>query len=43
LTLFVVPVMYTFLDDLGSWVASRLTSARDQDGHAPIPEPATGD
>jgi hydrophobic/amphiphilic exporter-1 (mainly G- bacteria), HAE1 family len=40
LTLFVVPVMYTFLDDLGSWVSSRLTSARDHDATAPIPTPA---
>jgi HAE1 family hydrophobic/amphiphilic exporter-1 len=27
LTLFVVPVMYTFLDDLGSWATARLTGA----------------
>jgi HAE1 family hydrophobic/amphiphilic exporter-1 len=40
LTLFVVPVMYTFLDDLGSWVSSRLTSARDHDAPVPIPTPA---
>ena len=31
LTLFVVPVMYTFLDDLGSWVSARLTSASEHD------------
>jgi HAE1 family hydrophobic/amphiphilic exporter-1 len=55
LTLFVVPVMYTFLDDLGSWVSSRLTSASDHDaavasptplpgrGPAPQPTPSAGD
>ncbi len=43
LTLFVVPVMYTFLDDLGAWVASKLTSASDQDAHGVLPEPVTGD
>jgi hydrophobic/amphiphilic exporter-1 (mainly G- bacteria), HAE1 family len=53
LTLFVVPVMYTFLDDLGSWVTARLTSASDHDaaaatptpvpGRAPTPTPAAGD
>jgi hydrophobic/amphiphilic exporter-1 (mainly G- bacteria), HAE1 family len=46
LTLFVVPVMYTFLDDLGSWVSARLTAAphdaRAGTG-APLPEPAAGD
>ena len=53
LTLFVVPVMYTFLDDLGSWVSARLTSASDHDaavatpaptpGRVPEPTPAAGD
>ena len=51
LTLFVVPVMYTFLDDLGSWVSARLTSASDHDaamitptpGRVPAPTPAAGD
>ncbi len=48
LTLFVVPVMYTFLDDLGSWVSARLTGVphdvRPVAGTGgPIPEPATGD
>jgi HAE1 family hydrophobic/amphiphilic exporter-1 len=48
LTLFVVPVMYTFLDDLGSWVSARLTGvphgARGTAGAGvPMPEPATGD
>jgi len=53
LTLFVVPVMYTFLDDLGSWVSARLTSASEHDSHAarpsaapgatPAPTPAAGD
>ena len=52
LTLFVVPVMYTFLDDLGSWVSARLTGA-PRDTHvgvgvgggagAPLPQPAAGD
>ena len=44
LTLFVVPAMYTYLDDFGHWVSSRLTSAADHDrAGAMIPEPATGD
>ena len=53
LTLFVVPVMYTFLDDLGSWVGARLTSASDHDaavatptplpGRSPAPSPTAGD
>jgi HAE1 family hydrophobic/amphiphilic exporter-1 len=53
LTLFVVPVMYTFLDDLGSWVSARLTSASEHDSHVvrpggapgatPEPTPAAGD
>jgi HAE1 family hydrophobic/amphiphilic exporter-1 len=43
LTLFVVPVMYTFLDDLGSWVGSRLTSASTHDATGPVPAPAAGD
>jgi HAE1 family hydrophobic/amphiphilic exporter-1 len=48
LTLFVVPVMYTFLDDLGSWASARLAGvphdARGAAGAgAPMPEPATGD
>jgi hydrophobic/amphiphilic exporter-1 (mainly G- bacteria), HAE1 family len=43
LTLFVVPVMYTFLDDLGSWVSSRLTSASTHDATGPVPAPAAGD
>jgi hydrophobic/amphiphilic exporter-1 (mainly G- bacteria), HAE1 family len=42
LTLFVVPVMYTFLDDLGSWVSSRLTSASDHDAAVATPSPAPG-
>jgi HAE1 family hydrophobic/amphiphilic exporter-1 len=45
LTLFVVPVMYTYLDDLGAWVSARLAGAPAS--HRPvsgvIPEPATGD
>ncbi|MEO8621036.1 MAG: efflux RND transporter permease subunit [bacterium] len=43
LTLFVVPVMYTYLDDLGRWVSSRLTSAADAESHGVVPEPAVGD
>ena len=43
LTLFVVPVMYTFLDDFGSWVTARLTSATAHDSHVVMPEPAIGD
>ena len=44
LTLFVVPAMYTYLDDFGHWVSSRLTSAADHDAaSAMIPEPAAGD
>jgi hydrophobic/amphiphilic exporter-1 (mainly G- bacteria), HAE1 family len=43
LTLFVVPVMYTFLDDAGAWVSSRLTSASEHDAHGAVPEPAIGD
>ncbi len=45
LTLFVVPVMYTFLDDLGRWVSSRLTSAsaHDHEVAAPIPQPVPAD
>ena len=48
LTLFVVPVMYTILDDVGSWVAARLTGGVPKAVSAPagtrtIPEAATGD
>ena len=43
LTLFVVPVMYTILDDVGRWVSSRLTSAADHDAGGHMPEPAIGD
>ena len=48
LTLFVVPVMYTFLDDLGSWVSARLTGVPHDARHSagagtPVPEPAAGD
>ena len=48
LTLFVVPVMYTFLDDLGSWASARL-SGQPHDVPAsvgvgaPMPQPAAGD
>ena len=48
LTLFVVPVMYTFLDDLGSWATARLAGdPRDERSLVgpgqPMPEPAAGD
>jgi HAE1 family hydrophobic/amphiphilic exporter-1 len=43
LTLFVVPVMYTYLDDFGAWVSSKLTSASDHETRHPLPEPAIGD
>jgi hydrophobic/amphiphilic exporter-1 (mainly G- bacteria), HAE1 family len=48
LTLFVVPVMYTILDDAGSWVSARLTGAAPRPAAVPpepgaIPEAATGD
>ena len=47
LTLFVVPVVYTLLDDLGSWVTARLTGAhRKHEASTPptaIPTPAAGD
>ncbi len=50
LTLFVVPVMYTFLDDLGRWASAQLTGGpvdagvpgrvRPADG---VPQPIAGD
>jgi HAE1 family hydrophobic/amphiphilic exporter-1 len=46
LTLFVVPVMYTFLDDLGSWASARLASAPRDAGRTvgdAVPVPAAGD
>jgi len=43
LTLFVVPVMYTYLDDLGTWVASKFTTAAVHEAHGITPEPAIGD
>jgi hydrophobic/amphiphilic exporter-1 (mainly G- bacteria), HAE1 family len=43
LTLFVVPVMYTYLDDVGSWVGSFFHSAREHEGGAHVPEQVTGD
>jgi HAE1 family hydrophobic/amphiphilic exporter-1 len=47
LTLFVVPVMYTFLDDLGSWATARLVGQPHEAppirGTGTMPEPATGD
>jgi hypothetical protein len=35
--------MYTFLDDLGSWVSSQLTSASTHDATGVVPSPAAGD
>ena len=43
LTLFVVPVMYTYLDDFGAWVSSKLTSAAEHEARGRVPEPAIGD
>jgi len=48
LTLFVVPVMYTFLDDLGSWATARIAGDRRDERsfvgpRQPMPEPAAGD
>ncbi len=45
LTLFVVPVIYTFLDDVGLWVSARLTSPDHggSSGAVIIPAPAAGD
>ena len=43
LTLFVVPVMSTYLDDLGSWVSAKFTTAADHEAHGISPEPAIGD
>jgi hypothetical protein len=48
LTLFDVPVMYTILDDAGSWVVARLTGSAPKRTNVPreagaIPEVATGD
>src|SRR5258708_25756447 len=42
LTLFVVPVMYTFLDDLGRSVGSRLVSAAAHDTDTVLPQPSSG-
>jgi HAE1 family hydrophobic/amphiphilic exporter-1 len=49
LTLIVVPVAYTYFDDFGGWVASkvggraRAAAPARSDGPAPIPQPAPGD
>jgi HAE1 family hydrophobic/amphiphilic exporter-1 len=43
LTLFVVPVMYTYLDDLGRMVASRFSSAAAHDSRGHLLEPVAGD
>jgi HAE1 family hydrophobic/amphiphilic exporter-1 len=52
LTLVVIPVAYTYMDDLGAWVKSRVVSEekqralkaeQEQAGLGPEPEPAFGD
>jgi HAE1 family hydrophobic/amphiphilic exporter-1 len=45
LTLFVVPVVYTLLDDVGAWASARLRSPSATGGKAPAPEvqPVAGD
>ena len=42
LTLFVVPVAYTLLDDLGAWLGARWRG-KDAGLAAPVPTPAAGD
>ncbi|CAA9307112.1 MAG: RND efflux system, inner membrane transporter [uncultured Gemmatimonadaceae bacterium] len=42
LTLFVVPVAYTLLDDLGAWLGARWRG-KDAGLGAPVPTPAAGD
>jgi HAE1 family hydrophobic/amphiphilic exporter-1 len=43
LTLFVVPVVYTLLEDATSWLSARLRSRRDAGERAPEPQLAAGD
>jgi HAE1 family hydrophobic/amphiphilic exporter-1 len=43
LTLFVVPVVYTILDDVGAWAARRLWRKTETTHGVPVPEPAAGD
>jgi HAE1 family hydrophobic/amphiphilic exporter-1 len=45
LTLFVVPVVYTMLDDAGAWFARRFKSPHAHGAHGthPVPQPAAGD
>jgi HAE1 family hydrophobic/amphiphilic exporter-1 len=48
LTLVVVPVAYTYFDDFGGWVASKVRGgarkrAVQPDGAVPVPEPLAGD
>ncbi|HKO16258.1 MAG TPA: efflux RND transporter permease subunit [Gemmatimonadaceae bacterium] len=43
LTLFVVPVMYTLLDDLTAWITRRGRVHEPASTGAPVPEPAAGD
>jgi len=43
LTLFVVPVMYTLLDDAAAWVMNRNRSRRPAPAEPPVTDPAFGD
>jgi HAE1 family hydrophobic/amphiphilic exporter-1 len=44
LTLFVVPVAYTILDDVAGWLGAKWRGkGAAAGGHGPIPEPAAGD
>ena len=43
LTLFVVPVMYTLLDDTAAWVLSRRRSPHRPTAEPPVTDPAFGD
>jgi HAE1 family hydrophobic/amphiphilic exporter-1 len=43
LTLFVVPVMYTLLDDTAAWVLSRRRSPHRPTAKPPVTDPAFGD
>jgi HAE1 family hydrophobic/amphiphilic exporter-1 len=43
LTLFVVPVVYTLLDDVAAWVRARLRSPEAPAAVSPQPEPVAGD
>jgi hydrophobic/amphiphilic exporter-1 (mainly G- bacteria), HAE1 family len=43
LTLFVVPVVYTILDDVAAWATKRLRRKTETPHAVPVPEPAAGD